>query len=364
MNIDVHSDESHLLLNPRMPKEIYDQWSSFLLHVNHLKSHIWLTTSGTTQMKLVGLSKQALIASAKAVNQHLRCTSEDLWVNPLPYFHVGGLGIAIRSKLGQARSFSFVEKWTAQKFHAFVCDCKATLTSMVPTQVYDLVQQKLPSPDSLRAVLVGGGFLEHSLYLKARELGWPLLPSYGMTECSSTIAAANLESLFSANYPEMNVLSHVEVQIDSESRINLQSPALMSCYAFYENGELKIEYQKDSWFKTEDFGELDGKNLFVKGRIGDFIKIGGESVQFNRLEKIFEEIKLKMNITHDVVLAAIPDERLGQVVHLFSTFSEIHALKNAFDEQVLPYERIRKVHLVEKIPRSALGKVLKTRLAP
>ena len=42
--------------------------------------------------------------------------------------------------------------------------------------------------------MTGGGALDPSLYKQARDLGWPLLPSYGLTECGSQVATASLSS--------------------------------------------------------------------------------------------------------------------------------------------------------------------------
>ncbi len=70
-----------------------------------------------------------------------------------------------------------------------------TLTSLVPTQVHDLVQCALACPPSLRAVVVGGAELDPVLGERARELGWPVLQSYGMTEAASQVATASLASL-------------------------------------------------------------------------------------------------------------------------------------------------------------------------
>src|SRR5688500_17581025 len=89
--IDWTSEESHVLLNPRMPPE---EAARLLTLVIDLRAHVWLATSGTTgTLKLAALSKDALLASAAAVNHHLASDARDVWCCVLPAFHVGGLGI-------------------------------------------------------------------------------------------------------------------------------------------------------------------------------------------------------------------------------------------------------------------------------
>src|SRR5687767_8020692 len=99
--IDWRSDESHVLLNPRMPEEERQHLERL---VTPLPAHVWLSTSGTTgALKLVALSKRALLASAAAVNRRLESTAQDVWCCVLPTFHVGGLGIHARAFLNGAR---------------------------------------------------------------------------------------------------------------------------------------------------------------------------------------------------------------------------------------------------------------------
>lgn len=359
MNIDWQSNETYLLLNPRLPQKISLGFQQIQAYSNKFPAHIWLTTSGSNQLKLVALHKKAILSSAQSVNQHLKATSKDIWINPLPIFHVGGLGIWARAHLSGAALFPFLDKWSPQKFHTILEEHQATLTSLVPAQVYDLVINQLKCPKSLRALVVGGGALGESLYHQARLLGWPLLPSYGLTECASQVATATLDSLHLSNLPKLEVLSHIKIKIDENGKIYLSSPALLTTYAQLEKEELQFSTPVcNGWLASEDRGHLMGNTLSLWGRDNSFIKIGGESVEMGRLEKIFEEIKLKLQIAFDLVLLAVPDERLGHAIHLFTTHGAIDTLRKHYDEQVMPYERIRHVHLVDAIPRSPLNKIL------
>ncbi len=363
MNIDWQSEQSYLLLNPRHTLRDIETNLNELVFSKDFPSHIWLATSGSTQIKLVALHKKAILSSATAVNKHLHATAHDIWINPLPTFHVGGLGIWARAHLSGTVVHAFSENWSPHNFRNLLCDRKGTLTALVPTQIYDLVVNNLRAPSSLRAVIVGGGSLEESLYEKARELGWPLLPSYGLSECASQVATADLGSLNEPRFPNLKILSHVKVKVDEDHVISLCSPALLTAYALFDENALCFKYPvKDGWFLSQDKGILSDKSLTLLGRLGDFVKIGGESVELGRLEKIFEEIKLEHMICFDVVIAAVPDDRLGHAIHLFTTDAKIELLQRQFNDKVMPYERIRKAHLVPAIPRSPLNKVLKNQL--
>ncbi|MFM8458641.1 MAG: AMP-binding protein, partial [Chthoniobacterales bacterium] len=178
-----------LLLNPRLDAALRERILS--ADFPDLPDHIWMASSGTSgRVKIVALSRAAIEASAAAVNRHLGVSPADRWINPLPIFHVGGLGIVARAALSQTPCHS-VEKWSPEEFVRRAADCGATLSSLVPAQVHDLVNAQLRCPPSLRAIVVGGAALNESLLVRAAQLGWPLLSSYGMTETASQVTTAN-----------------------------------------------------------------------------------------------------------------------------------------------------------------------------
>lgn len=335
--IDFESRESHLLLNPRLPAEERARLETIAAEVS-LPGHVLLATSGSTgAIKLVALSKDAILASAAAVNERLEVTGDDIWCAVLPHFHVGGLGIWARAHLSGARVVSM--PWDPV---AFGC-AEATLASLVPAQVHDLLQHDVEPPARLRAVLVGGGAFDSGLEEQAVARGWPMLASYGMSEAGSTVAVRD------------TLLSHLEARAESGGRLAFRGASLFTGYVTEEG---LIDPKRDGWFLTEDLGEVDGRMLRVRGRVGEFVKIGGESVDLKRLDRIASEAARVCG--GDAGVVALADERLGQVIHLAVTADGIAEL---FNERVLPFERARGVHRVAAIPRSSLGKILRARLA-
>jgi O-succinylbenzoic acid--CoA ligase len=326
--IDFQSSASHLLLNPRMPAEERERLERL---VPDLDAHIFVATSGSTgAIKLVALSKQAILASAAVVNERIEVTSRDVWAAVLPTFHVGGLGVYARCHLAGARVLPV--PWDPRT----LVESEATLASLVPAQVRDLIASGLEPPPALRAILVGGGAFD-----PVAASGWPVLASYGMSECCSTISVDDL------------LLPHIEARRESDGRIAFRGRSLFTGYATDEG---LIDPKIDGWFISEDLGDVDGRRLRVDGRAGDFIKIGGESVDLKRLDRILHELA-----GDDAAIVAMPDERLGHVIHLATTIEPTFA--DAFNSRVHPFERIRAIHRVDEIPRSPLGKLLRAELA-
>jgi o-succinylbenzoate---CoA ligase len=335
--IEWSGNRTHVLLNPRMPPDQQEKLERRGRSAR-LPGHVIIATSGSSGvLKLVALSKEAVLASAAAINARLEATASDVWCCVLPTFHVGGLGIHARAHLAGSRVVSM--SWTPQGFA--VSD--ATLASLVPAQVHDLVNSGLKPPSRLRALLVGGGALHSDLNDKALALGWPVLPSYGMSECSSTIAVCDV------------VLPHIQARQEADGRLAFRGPSLFTGY-ITDAG--LTDPKIDGWFVTDDVGEVEGRELRVHGRRGDFIKIGGESVDLARLDRILESVRGSV----DAAIVAVADDRLGNVIHLVAT-AEAGDVIEKFNERVLPFERIRRTHHVASIPRSSLGKLLRSELA-
>lgn len=339
------SRENELLLNPRLPGDALAAFEKSWLQVAHMENQVGLATSGSSggHGKLIVLSRDAILASARAVNERLGSTKEDIWFKALPDFHVGGLGILARAHLSGAvvREYSR-DRWEPQTFIRELDG--ATIVSLVPTQLFDLVQAGLSAPGSLRAAIIGGARLGEPLRLRARELGWPALPSYGLTECCSQVATA-----LSPDEPALTLLSHVEARV-TEGRIEIRSPALLSGFIEEEFTDPK----RDGWFLTDDIGEVRGRELEVHGRSEDFVKVAGEGVWIPRLEERLRSLGYKS----DAAVLAARDERLGAKIVLLATLAAEN-LKEEFNRSVAPFERAREAYTVETIPRSPLGKLLR-----
>jgi O-succinylbenzoic acid--CoA ligase len=335
--IDWESDSSHVLLNPRMPAAEREQLARA---VPKWLRTIFVATSGTTgSLKLVALTKEAILASAAAVNERLGAVRDDIWVRVLPPFHVGGLGVHARAFLTGSKVIEM--DWDVDAF----VRSGATLTSLVPAQVHDLVRMRVEAPAGLRHVLVGGGAFDPTLQARARSLGWPVLASYGMSECASTVSV------------EEELLSHLSARQDPHGRIALAGPSLFKAYVLAD-GSI-VDPKIGGWFVSEDLGEVDGRRLRIRGRSSDFIKVGGESVDLNRLDAILNSVIPR---GADAAILAVTDERLGHVIELAAT-GEASSIVEAFNAQVAPFERIRAVRQVSRIPRSSLGKLLRGELA-
>ena len=365
--VDWGSSASHLLLNPRLPKE--ETKGLELPKLAQLPSHIWMASSGSTSgLKLYALSKTAFLVSTESVNAHLKVKKADIWLNVLPVFHVGGLSIWARAYLSNSRIVDrSLDTWSAEKFHGWAADARATLTSLVPTQVHDLVQYGKPAPLSLRAIVVGGAALSPELYKKARQLGFRVLPSYGMTECCSQIATAELNSLTDVpeEFPKYKILSHVQLE-EKQGRIALKSAALFTAQAHWRMGEnpyAEILWRAGEWYFTADTGAIQDGFLTNLGRQDDHVKISGELVSLTKVRQVwdryFSTVATNVSGTNWAMMAQA-NTRLGSEIVLILPHSlqkTAPAWVKNFNSTISPVERVRCVYYVDQIPRTPLEKI-------
>ena len=362
--VDWESKDSLVFFSERHAKK--DIFVSSISHLPCLKSHIWLATSGRVCQKWVALSKEVLLISAQAVNQHLHVTSKDRWGLCLPLFHVGGLAILARAHLSCSPYFSFQGKWSASSFLAFLNKNKITLSSLVPAQVYDLVKAQLSCPPFVRAIVVGGEHLNAALYQSARRLNWPLLPSYGLTECCSQVATAALDTLNKITMPKMKILSHVQIQIIHQE-IAIQSKSLLSGFIALSSSPSQLVFQdpkRKGWYFTGDKGSF--KEPFLQVLDTNQVKILGEKICVKDLEERLMNIILKRKkLLGRYVLLPIPSEREGfQIALISDVFNRpvLADLIQEFNKKVSPFERIRKFYFVPQLTFTDTSKLSKQAL--
>ena len=311
-----------------------------------LRSHLLFRTSGSSgTLKWIALSKSALWWSAERVVEHLKITSDDVLVLALPVYHVGGFGIVARAQIATCCFLEFCERWEPKAFADFCHQEEVTIASLVPTQVRDLVDAEVPSPPSLRALVVGGGALESELAEKAISLGWPVLASYGMTEAASQIATQ-----CAPGESGLPLIDGWEARMEGD-QLAVKGEGLLSAIVTVGKDGFQIHDPKvEGWFLTSDLVDLQGRSLEVLGRADRKVKILGELVDLAALEKFWSQ-----KTGGEVAIIARADERRGKTLHLFyeGDDSEIEAWNSSFPGP----ERLRDWTLLAQLPYTKLGKI-------
>lgn len=344
------SEPPDLRLNPLRPVET-DGLRDYLLGELGAKASVVLATSGSAgKAKFVVLPKAALLASARAVNAHCGLTAEDVWLGGLSTFHVGGIGIYARAFANGARVAPLPwDSWTrdGSVFLEAVRREKATLASLTPAHLRDLVQAGARCPAPLRGLFLGGGAVAPELVARARELRWPVWPTYGMSEASSQIATS-----LDGDGAWLEVLPHWETRIDQGAgRLSIRGDALFSGYLERRGGDWRFDpaREPDGWFATGDRCQVAHGRLRFGGRLDDSVKILGELVSLASLDARLARFAIRG------LVVALPHPRRGHELVLVREPGG--GALEGFNAGLAPVERVSRERVVAELPRSEIGKV-------
>ena len=270
-------------------------------------------TSGTTgRPNGVVLSARAMAASADAWLAALPPATG--WAMPLGLGHVAGLGIVWRAIRGRVPVRVLPGRDPLLLLAALHGTSPAVShVSLVPAQLVRVLDEArgTPPPAALRAVLLGGGPIPPDLVTRALRAGWPVVPTYGLSETASGVTALTSEEAWdrpgSAGVPLPGVRLTLADQDDAGvGEIVIESASRFSGYL----GEDADPAPAGLPVRTGDLGRLDRQGrLTVVDRRVDRIVRGGENMSPAEIEAVLA--------SHPAIAEAcvvgIPDATLGHI---------------------------------------------------
>jgi len=289
-------------------------------------------TSGTTGTpRPVELTLGQILHNALGCAVALGHDRRERWLCPLPLSHVGGLMVLLRSVIAGT---------TTVLDHAGRDD--VTIASLVPTQLSRLLEAGARPGPRLRVVMLGGAPADTTLLMRAREAGWPVAPTYGLTQTCSAVTVAEPGDVDSSGTP----LPGVDVAIAPDGEILVTGPTVAGGGALH----------------TGDLGRLDAHGrLVVAGRKVDTIVSGGENVMPAEVEAALLE--------HPAVAEAgvfgRPDAEWGEAVTaavVLRAPAEPEDLRAHCAERLAGFKVPKRIEVRDALPRNASGKLLRRAL--
>ncbi|EFB1782096.1 TPA: medium-chain fatty-acid--CoA ligase [Escherichia coli] len=335
-----------------------------------------LFTSGTEGLpKGVMLTHNNILASERAYCARLNLTWQDVFMMPAPLGHATGFlhGVTAPFLIG-ARSV-LLDIFTPDACLALLEQQRCTCMLGATPFVYDLLNllEKQPADlSALRFFLCGGTTIPKKVARECQQRSIKLLSVYGSTE-SSPHAVVNLDDPLSRfMHTDGYAAAGVEIKVVDDARKTLppgcegeeasRGPNVFMGY--FDEPELTARaLDEEGWYYSGDLCRMDEAGYIkITGRKKDIIVRGGENISSREVE----DILLQHPKIHDACVVAMPDERLGErscayvvlkAPHHSLSLEEVVAFFSR--KRVAKYKYPEHIVVIEKLPRTASGKIQK-----
>ncbi|OLB80713.1 MAG: AMP-dependent synthetase [Actinobacteria bacterium 13_2_20CM_2_66_6] len=335
-----------------------------------------LHTSGTTSRpKLVPLRQRNLAFSAENIARTYQLTADDVAFCVMPLFHIHGLMASTMATFWSGGTVVVPPAFDAMTFWPAAAEHGATWYSAVPTMHQMLLLrnrgERPPGAERLRFIRSSSSALapEVMRQLESR-FGAPVLEAYGMTEASHQMASNPLPPA-ERRAGTVGLQTGIRIGVmdehgkllepGSNGEVVIRGESIIDAYA--NNAEANAKAFTNGWFRTGDLGFLDGDGyLSLVGRLKEMINRGGEKIAPREID----DVLLQHPAVAEAVAFGIPHaawgEEVAAAVVLKSPATEKELVAFA-RERLADHKVPKKLYLVEKIPRTATGKIQRRSVA-
>jgi oxalate---CoA ligase len=283
---------------------------------------LFLSTIGTTWTpKVILLHEEQLMHVATSVVESHRLTSADRGYCSLPLFHVNAEVVGVLATLRAGAYLAVDRKFSRRGFWEIISERGITWINAVPAIISILTMDPPAAalttgpPAGLRFVRSASAPLPlASLQKFEREIGVPIVETYGMTEAASMITANPVDGPRKPGSAGRAAGSEVRVEAASGAaaavgeigRVKIRGAGVIRAY---DSGGRPGVIDADGWLDTSDLGYLDGDGyLFLVGRSDDVINRGGEKIYPREIE----EVLLAQPGVRSVAVIGLSDAVLGE----------------------------------------------------
>ena len=335
-------------------------------------------SSGTTGLpKGVMLTHRNLVANIAQMEYTFVPTEGEVALAVLPFFHIYGMQVLMNMLLAFGVRVVTMPRFDMVRALELVQEQRITRFFAVPPMVLGLA--KHPAVDdfdlsSIKQIFSGAAPLGADLAAAAAaRVGCEVVQGYGMTELSP-VSHCTPEGQFRPGTSGVTI-SNTEIRIvDAETgadagvgergELLVRGPQVMRGYL--NNPEATAEtLDSDGWLHTGDVAVIDDEDhVSIVDRIKELIKYKGWQVPPAELEAVL--------VTHpavsDAAVIGIPDEEAGELPKAFITLAPgaeaptLEDLQDHVGEHLATYKQVRVLEVLDAIPKSASGKILRREL--
>ena len=331
-------------------------------------------SSGTTGLpKGVMLTHRNLVANLVQTAALHAVAQTDRIVVVLPLFHIYGLQVVLNLGLSAGATLVTLPRFEFEGFLSLLQQQRITRAFVVPPIVLALARQPVVDRydiSSVAAMMSGAAPLDAELETAcARRVGCRMVQGYGLTE-ASPVTHANPDIPGKSKPGSVgHLLPNTECRIvdpaggtdlgpGEDGELWIRGPQVMRGYL--NNPEATAEMlDTHGWLHTGDIGRVDQDGYFtIVDRLKELIKYKGFQVAPAELEAVLRSHPA----VADAAVVPLADDECGEVPKAFVVLrgdASPADLMAYVAERVAPYKKIRAVELIDAIPKSPSGKILR-----
>jgi fatty-acyl-CoA synthase len=333
-------------------------------------------TSGTTgRPKGAQVTYGNFFYNAVGMGQAIDLSSQDVNINVLPAFHIGGLGLYACPTFHAGGTVIVMRAYDPAEFLQLIETWEVTVLLLVPSIYQALIQY--PEIDkynlsSVRSWASGGSALPPALVHQFAERSITIQQGFGMTETGPTVFLIDQESAVSKAGSVGKPVLHTDVCImdhngnklgpDQVGELCIRGGNVTTGY--WNRPEATSEAIVDGWLHSGDAAKFDDEGFYyIVDRWKDMFISGGENVYPAEVENVIYQHQA----VSEVAVIGVPDPKWQEVGMAIVVLKGGHSLSEEelieFCEGKLARFKIPKsVVIEESLPRTAAGKVLKRQL--
>jgi acyl-CoA synthetase (AMP-forming)/AMP-acid ligase II len=336
-------------------------------------------TSGTTgRPKGAVLTHRGLVASTLSWIHEMGAGPDDVWLSGQPLFHIGGInGLLPFLVLGATVIMTPTATFDPDAALDLMEAHAVTMCIFVPTQWAQICASEAATRIDARRLRVAmwGASPAPLRTLDSMQATFPdaaIVSAYGQTEMSGATTllkgADSTRKMGSVGRPmfgvELRVVDEAldDVPCGSVGEIVYRGPNVMACY--HRQPEQTAEAFAGGWFHSGDLAHFDEDGyLWLVDRKQDMIVSGGENIYPAEVERVL----LDHPAVAEAAVVGVPHERWVETPVAFvvardgAEIGEAELIGHCRDH-LAGFKKPSAVIVVDKLPRNAVGKVLRRRL--
>jgi acyl-CoA synthetase (AMP-forming)/AMP-acid ligase II len=295
-----------------------------------------------------------------------------------PAFHMAGFAIWVQGMLLQMTAVP-LPGFDPPGVLKAIEDHRIKQALLVPTMIQMLVdhpEAQRHDLSSMESLIYGASPISEAVLDRARKVftGTAFTQAYGMTELSPTTTiltdadhddpVLRRSAGRAAPYARVKIVDENGDEVPRGTVGEIVAAGDHVMVGYWKQPEATAEAVRAGWMHTGDGGYMDERGyVYVVDRIKDMIISGGENVYSIEVENVVA----RHPAIAQVAVIGVPDEIWGERVHAVVTLApgsalDLDELRDFCKQDIAGYKAPRSLEIVEQLPLSGAGKILKRTL--